>query len=127
LLIHSAIALDDAEITQLETLKTPKIMIVPNQIKRIDAKVDKERYPESLVVTLEVAKLYVEEVVSVDVIAEELLPNYGIVCHQPMGIRPQELMYELSLSTGCVISVTHGEPITTNCTQRLREAAARLS
>ena len=27
----------------------------------------------------------------------------------------------------CVISVAHGEPITTNCPGRLREAAARLS
>ncbi len=26
----------------------------------------------------------------------------------------------------CVISVAHGEPITANCVERLREAAARL-
>lgn len=142
-----------------------------------------------------VAKPYVEEVVPVDAVAEELLPDYGIICHQPLGIRPQELVYELPLSTGkaliftdilfnltesyleqylphnklilrwlgasgyfgitalgkrffmtdrgayrewlrtladhvpslCVISVAHGEPITTNCPERLREAAARLS
>ncbi|MGK7895874.1 MAG: hypothetical protein AB4372_20240 [Xenococcus sp. (in: cyanobacteria)] len=195
LLIHSAIALDEAGITQLESLGTPKIMIVPNRIHRIDASVYKQRYPELLVVAPKVAKPYVEEEVPVDAIAEELLPNYGIICHQPAGIRPQELVYELPLSRGkaliftdilfnltpsyldryvprnklifrwlgasgyfgitalgkrffmtdkiayrewlrdlagstpslCVISVAHGEPITMNCTERLREAAARLS
>ena len=195
LLIHSVIALDEAGLPQLESLGKPKIMIVPNRIHRIDAKVYKQRYPELLVVAPEVAKPYVEEVVPVDAIAEELLPNYGIICHRPEGIRPQELVYELSLPTGkalivtdilfnltdsylerhvprnkllfsflgargylgitalgkrffmtdrvayrewlekladclpslCVISVAHGEPITTNCAERLREAAARLS
>jgi hypothetical protein len=148
-----------------------------------------------LVVAPEVAKPYVEEVVQVDAVAEELLPDCGIICHQPLGIRPQELVYELPLSTGraliftdilfnltesyleqyvpqnklilrwlgatgyfgittlgkqffmtdrraycewlktladcvpslCVICVAHGEPITKNCLERLREAAARLS
>ena len=194
LLIHSAIALDEAGIAQLESLGKPKIMIVPNRIHRRDAKVYKQRYPELLVVAPEVAKPYVEEIVPVDAIAEELLPNHGVICHRPAGIRPQELAYELPLSTGkaliftdilfnltdsyldryvprsklifsvlgargyfgitalgkrffmtdriayrewlrkladClpslrVISVAHGEPITTNCAERLREAAARL-
>ena len=195
LLIHSAIALNEASMRQLESLGTPKIMIVPNRIHRIDARVYKQRYPELLVVAPRVAKSYVEEEVTVDAIAEELLPNYGIVCHQPMGIRPQELVYELPLLDGkaliftdilfnltdsylnryvprnklifrwlgasgyfgitalgkrffltdkiaycewlrnlaertpslCVISVAHGEPITINCSERLREAAERLS
>jgi hypothetical protein len=194
LLIHSTIVLNEAGMAQLESLGTPKIMIVPNRIHRLDARVYKQRYPELLVVAPAAAKPYVEEVVSVDALAEELLPNYGIICHQPAGIRPQELAYELQLPTGKaliftdilfnltesyldryvpkskllirwvgassyfgitalgkrffmsdrnayrqwlealadnipslrVISVAHGEPIVTNCTQRLREAAARL-
>ncbi|MBD2770911.1 hypothetical protein [Iningainema tapete] len=194
LLIHSGIALNEAGMTQLESLGKPTIMIVPNRIHRLDARVYKERYPDLLVVAPAAAKPYVEEVVSVDAIAEELLPKHGIICHQPAGIRPQELVYELQLPTGKtliftdilfnltdsylskyvpnnkfliglvgasgyfgitalgkrffmtdrnayrqwlealadnipslrVISVAHGEPITANCTQRLREAAARL-
>ena len=106
LLIHSAIALDEAGIAQLESLGTPKIMVVPNRIHRIDARVYKQRYPELLVVTPKVAKPYVEEEVSVDANAEELLPNYGIVCHQPAGIRPQELVYELPLSIGKALVFT---------------------
>lgn len=194
LLIHSAIALNEAGMAQLESLGTPKIMIVPNRIHRLDARVYKQRYPELLVVAPAAAKPYVEEVVSVDAVAEEFLPNYDIICHEPAGIRPQELVYELQLPTGKaliftdilfhltesylekyvpknklilrwlgasgyfgitalgkwffmtdrnayrqwlealadnvpslrVISVAHGEPIITNCTQKLREAAARL-
>lgn len=195
LLIHSALALNESGIKQLESLGTPKIMIVPNRIHRLDARVFKQRYPDIMVVAPTAAIPYVEEVVAVDAAAEDFLPQYGITCHQPAGIRPQELVYELPLPTGkaliftdilfnitnryldkyvpaskfplrlvrasgyfgitmlgkwfymtdrkayrqflenladnipdlCVISVAHGEPIVNNCTQRLREAAVRLS
>jgi hypothetical protein len=193
LLIHSGIALNEAGMAQLESLGTPKIMIVPNRIHRLDARIFKQRYPDLIVVAPAAAIPYVEEVVSVDASAEEFLPQYGIVCHQPIGIRPQELAYELRLPTGKalvftdilfnltdsyleqygstklllktlgasgffgitrlgkmfymtdrnayrqwleslannipdlqVISVAHGEVITSNCTQKLREAASRL-
>lgn len=195
LLIHSGIVLDEATMTQLESLGTPKIMIVPNRIHRLDARVFKQRYPELIVVAPAAAIPYVEQVVPVDATTEEFLPQYGIVCHQPIGIRPQELAYELQLPTGKaliftdilfnltesylnkyaresklpvgilgasgffgitrlgkmfymtdrnayrqwleslannitdlqVISVAHGEPIVSNCTQKLHEAAARLN
>ncbi|WP_017303494.1 hypothetical protein [Spirulina subsalsa] len=195
LLIHSAIALNEAGMAALESLGTPTLMIVPNRIHRLDAAVYKQRYPQLQVITPQVAKPYVEEIVAVDGIAEEILPPLGIICHHPEGIRPQELVFELPLSTGkaliftdilfnltesylqqyvpdrqfilhwlgaagyfgitalgkrvfltdqptyqqwlltladCIpslqiISVAHGEPITENCSQRLREAAARLS
>lgn len=106
LLIHSAIALDEAGMAQLESLGTPKIMIVPNRIHRMDAQVYKQRYPDLWVVAPAVAKPYVEEVVPVDATAEELLPNYGIICHEPAGIRPQELVYELPLPNGKALIFT---------------------
>lgn len=106
LLIHSAIALNEADMTQLESLGTPKIMIVPNRMHTIDAKVYKQRYPDLLVVTPEAAKPYVEPKVPVDATAEELLPAYGIICHEPAGIRLQELAYELPLSTGKALVFT---------------------
>ncbi|MGI2906892.1 hypothetical protein [Tolypothrix sp. VBCCA 56010] len=37
LLIHSAIALDSETMTTLESLGTPKVMVVPNRIHRLDA------------------------------------------------------------------------------------------
>lgn len=106
LLIHSAIALADREIQQLEALGTPSILIVPNPVHRLDARVYKQRYPALKVVAPAAAKPYVEEVVPVDATAEDLLPDYGIICHQPEGIRPQELVYEIPLPNGKALLFT---------------------
>lgn len=106
LLIHSAIALNEAGMSQLESLGVPKILIVPNRIHKLDALVYKHRYPDILVVAPEAAKPYVEEVVRVDAVAEEFLPKQGIICHQPAGIRPQELVYQLQLTTGKALIFT---------------------
>lgn len=124
LLIHSAIALDDLGLAHLESLGTLKIMIVPNRIHRIDAGIYKRRYPELVVVAPAVAKPYVEEVVPVDAIAEELLPEYGIVCHLPAGVRPQELAYELPLAIGKALVFTD---ILFNLTDAYLEAYAPRS
>ncbi|NJM22982.1 MAG: hypothetical protein HC836_37545 [Richelia sp. RM2_1_2] len=106
LLIHSAIALNESEMANLESLGTPKILVVPNRIHRLDAGVYKKRYPKLIVVCPAAAKPYVEQTVAVDGIAEEILPTYGIVCHEPAGIRPQELVYELLLPTGKALVFT---------------------
>lgn len=106
LLIHSAIALNEAAMAELESLGTPKIIIVPNRIHRLDAGIYKQRYPQLIIVCPAAAKPYVEQVVAVDGIAEEVLPTYGIICHEPHGIRPQELVYELPLSTGKALVFT---------------------
>jgi hypothetical protein len=106
LLIHSAIALNETEMAKLESLGRPKILIVPNRIHRLDAGVYKQRYPKLLVVCPAAAKPYVEQVVAVDGIAEEVLKAYGIICHEPAGIRPQELVYELPLPTGKALVFT---------------------
>ncbi len=106
LLIHSAIALNESEMAKLESLGTPKIMVVPNRIHRLDAGIYKKRYPQLVVVCPAAAKPYVEQRVAVDGIAEEILPTYGIICHEPQGIRPQELVYELPLPTGKALIFT---------------------
>jgi hypothetical protein len=106
LLIHSAIALNQQGMAELESLGTPRILIVPNRIHRLDAGVYKQRYPKLVVVCPATAKPYVEQVVAVDGIAEEVLPAYGIICHIPDGIREQELVYELPLATGKALVFT---------------------
>ncbi|MDZ4874276.1 MAG: hypothetical protein CLLPBCKN_003672 [Chroococcidiopsis cubana SAG 39.79] len=106
LLIHSAIALNEVGMSQLESLGVPKILIVPNRIHRLDAGVYKQRYPQLTIICPAAAKPYVEEVVAVDGIAEEVLPKYDIICHEPAGIRPQELVYELPLPTGKALIFT---------------------
>lgn len=67
LVIYSAIALHEDEMQQLERYGTPSVLVVPNEIHRMDAKAWKERYPAIIVVAPRGARAKVEEVVPVDV------------------------------------------------------------
>ncbi len=66
LIIFSAIALDEAEMANLEGFGKPSYLIVPNDIHRMDAKIWKDRYPELLVVAPAGVRQRVEDVVPVD-------------------------------------------------------------
>jgi hypothetical protein len=100
LLIHSAVALNDAGMNQLEALGTPSVMIVPNRFHRLDAAVWKERYPELQVLCPEAAAPQVKARVPVDGSCEASLPGYEIVCHATPGIRAGELCYEMACGDG---------------------------
>jgi hypothetical protein len=66
LVIYSAIALDEPEMTQLEHFGIPSFLIVPGDLHRLDAKAWKDRYPGLFVVAPAGARRRVEEVVPVD-------------------------------------------------------------
>lgn len=66
LVIYSAIALDEAEMSALEAFGTPAYLIVPNDIHRTDARVYKDRYPTLIVVAPRGAQKRVEDVVPVN-------------------------------------------------------------
>jgi hypothetical protein len=66
LLIYSAIALDAQRMQRLEALGTPRFLIVPSGIHRLDVRPWKNRYPLLRVVAPEGALQKVAEVVSVD-------------------------------------------------------------
>ena len=106
LLIHSAIALSQPEMNKLEALGEPTILIVPNRIHRLDAVLYKQRYPNLKIVCPAAAQPFVEAVVPVSGLAEEVLPRYDIVCHVPAGIYDQELAYELPLPSGRALVFT---------------------
>ena len=106
LFIHSGIALNDVGMSKLESLGAPKVLVVPNRFHRLDAMFYKERYPAIQVVCPSAARERVEEIVPVDGDAEEVLPNLGIRCHVPRGIKPFELTYELNLSPGSALVFT---------------------
>lgn len=69
LVIFSAIALDEDEMSELERLGTPSFLIVPGVIHRMDAKTWKQRYPALKVLAPAGARKKVEEVVPVDATA----------------------------------------------------------
>ena len=73
LVIFSAVALDDDEMSALAAYGRPAYLIVPSDKHRLDAKIWKDRYPEMQVVAPEGARAKVEETVPVDTVA----PRFG--------------------------------------------------
>lgn len=73
LVIYSAIALDEDEMSRIESYGTPAFLVVPSDLHRMDARIWKERYPSLQVVAPEGAREKVEEVVPVDTTA----PDFG--------------------------------------------------
>lgn len=71
LIIHSAIALHDAAMEQLESLGTPTFLIVPNRGHRLDAPAYKARYPNLRVFAPKGGSRKVTEVVHVDGVYED--------------------------------------------------------
>jgi hypothetical protein len=106
LLIHSGVAMNGAGMAALEALGAPEVLIVPNGYHRSDASWYTARYPRLEVVCPAAARGRVERVVKVTGEAETSLPQRGVTCHVPGGIRPSELAYELTLKSGRALVFT---------------------
>lgn len=89
LVVFSAIALDEDEMTSLEVYGQPAYLIVPSDKHRLDSKIWKDRYPAIQVVAPEGARAKVEETVPVDTVAPRFEdPNVQFV--QVPGTRGRE-------------------------------------
>jgi hypothetical protein len=66
LVIHSAIALDENEVAEVERWGRPAILVVPNAHHRLDAPGYKTRYPDLMVLCPRSATRRVADVVAVD-------------------------------------------------------------
>jgi len=71
LVIHNAIALDDAGMKQIEEWGDPAFIVVPNGGHRLDAPAFKRRYPSLRVVAPKGSRARIEEVVNVDLTYEQ--------------------------------------------------------
>jgi hypothetical protein len=71
LVVHNAIALEPAQMAELERFGTPAFLIVPNGGHRLDAPAYKQRYPTLRVFTPKGSRKRVEEVITVDGVYEE--------------------------------------------------------
>jgi hypothetical protein len=72
LVIFSAIALAEPEMTRLEAFGRPAFLIIPNSLHRMDAAIWKQRYPTIEVIAPAGAREKVEEVVRIDATQVEL-------------------------------------------------------
>jgi hypothetical protein len=105
LVVYSAIALDEAEMSALERFGIPAYLIVPNDIHRMDAKVWKERYPAMSVIAPAAARAKVEEVVHVDATSVDFSdPTVRFVTVPGTGEREAALVVETERGTTLVLN-----------------------
>ncbi len=78
LLLHSAIALEDRAMDELEGLGTPAWLVVPGRYHRLDAPKYKARYPKLRVYTPRASRKEVEKLVTVDGTYEDFTPDVAV-------------------------------------------------
>lgn len=66
LLVWNAIALEEPEMKELEAWGTPALLVVPNGLHRMDARIWKQRYPSLTVIAPPGARKRTEQIVPVD-------------------------------------------------------------
>jgi hypothetical protein len=105
LVVYSAIALAETEMSVIEAFGTPAYLIVPNAIHRMDVKGWKDRYPALRVVAPEGARARVEEVVSVDLTEVNFGDsNVQLITVPGTGQRELALLYHSSTGTTLILN-----------------------
>lgn len=90
LAIHSAIALDDAGMREIEAWGPPRYLLVPNAYHRIDAPAFKTRYSNLRVYAPRGARAKVERVVGVDGVYEDFPSDDAVRLHTVPGTGERE-------------------------------------
>jgi hypothetical protein len=105
LAVYSAIALDETQMTELESLGTPAYLIVPSDLHRMDAKIWKDRYPGAKVIAPAGARKGVEEIVPVDATEPDFGdPRVRFVAVAGTNEREAALMVESETGTTLVLN-----------------------
>lgn len=90
LVIHNPIALDDAEMRELEALGKPSFLIVPNAFHRMDSLIYKQRYPEAAVLCPQGARKKVSELVAVSGHLDEMPKDAAVELFHLRGLNQKE-------------------------------------
>lgn len=103
LVIHSAVALEEAAMAELEAWGRPAILLVPNPWHRLDAPAYKARYPELKVYCPAGARHRVAQVVPVEGTYDELPPIAPIVVRYLDGVARREGYLEVPSRDGVTL------------------------
>ena len=90
LVIHNGIALESAQMAELERFGTPAFLIVPNGGHRLDAPAYKKRYPALRVLTPKGSRERVAQVVPVDGAYEDFPHDEAVRLETLHGVRERE-------------------------------------
>lgn len=88
--VHNAIALEEAHMKDLEAWGTPSFIVVPNGYHRQDARIWKDRYPAAKVLCPEGAKKKVAKVVAPDGSYDDLPPDPNVTLAHLDGCKKNE-------------------------------------
>ena len=90
LVIHNPIALDDAEMKEVEALGKPGFLVVPNAFHRQDSLIYKQRYPEAAVLCPETARKKVAQLVDVAGNMDEMPKDADVEIFHLRGLKKRE-------------------------------------
>jgi hypothetical protein len=90
LVVHSAIAMDDAAMSELDALGRPAFLLVPGAMHRLDAPAYRRRYPGVVVLAPEGSRAKVAEVVAVDGTYEDFPADPGVRLETLRGVKEAE-------------------------------------
>jgi len=103
LVIHNAIALEEAAMRELEAWGTPAFLIVPSSIHRLDAPAFKRRYPGLKVFAPSGSRAKVSEVIAVDGTYEEFPADPAVRFEMLNGMAGLEGVMFVSSSDGLTL------------------------
>ena len=116
--IHSAIALGDEAMAEIEAWGMPAILLVPNILHRLDAPAYVERYPELEVYGPKGGRKKIEEVVALDGTYDDLEELPGLSFEYVDGIGKGEAVFSIAGGKGttllfndAVFNMPHGKGI----------------
>jgi hypothetical protein len=90
LVVHSAIALEETAMHELEALGKPSFLLVPNVFHRLDAPAFKKRYPDIVVLTPKGARAKVATKVAVDGTYEDFPADQAVRLETLQGVKGGE-------------------------------------
>ena len=118
LVIHSAVALDEGAMAEIEAWGRPAILLVPNAYHRLDAPAYLARYPDLEVYCPRGSRKKVEEVVRVQSSYDDFPENPTIALDHLDGVRNVEGVMKVRSSSGstlvfndAVFNMPHGRGV----------------
>lgn len=90
LVLHSAIAMTEDKMRELEALGAPAYLVVPNRGHRLDAPAYKKRYPAMRVYAPKGGRAAIEEKVRVDGVYEDFPADDAVRLEMLHGVKDQE-------------------------------------
>lgn len=103
IVIHSAVALDDEAMAEIEAWGRPTVLLVPNAYHRLDAPAYLERYPNLKVYCPKGSRTKIEDVVRVDADYDEVEGDSSLAVEHLDGIRKVEGVLTIRSDSGTTV------------------------